>query len=334
MCEGVNIEGGCSHKHKSKYTVEDETLLSVAGIGASMLNKQPIEKMGDYRERLLWSRSPMVGYGRNDSTGAAATTKPDGSPFYSVDDEALPVSFFDPKTGEFSDSLQARLAAKLNVHFGNPFRELRGNSIIPEQYQQQRPPRHASAIGDDGPRTPPGSPPHDAFMPATENEDEAFVLLPRSKKRKPLGKERETPAKKIPSPPESKGDSSLQDAKKEKSKPPPPPKKEKTAKNKPPPPPPPPRPPQTQQKEPLQTPQKEQQQHPQSVQEKLDGQETPPNTNPTPSALDLQSPNVKPKVDLPPGWMTVWSKSQTRWYFFDTKTNKSVWSWPPPPSKP
>jgi hypothetical protein len=35
-------------------------------------------------------------------------------------------------------------------------------------------------------------------------------------------------------------------------------------------------------------------------------------------------------VDLPAGWMCVWSKSQQRWYFFDTKTNKSVWQWPPP----
>jgi hypothetical protein len=34
-------------------------------------------------------------------------------------------------------------------------------------------------------------------------------------------------------------------------------------------------------------------------------------------------------VDLPPGWICVWSKSQKRWYFFDTKTNKSVWKWPP-----
>jgi hypothetical protein len=47
------------------------------------------------------------------------------------------------------------------------------------------------------------------------------------------------------------------------------------------------------------------------------------------SDLDLESPDVKPKVDLPPGWICVWSKSQKRWYFFDTKTNKSVWKWPP-----
>jgi hypothetical protein len=50
---------------------------------------------------------------------------------------------------------------------------------------------------------------------------------------------------------------------------------------------------------------------------------------PTPGAAP-QSPDKKPAVNLPPGWMSVWSKSQKRWYFFDTKTNKSVWQWPPP----
>ena len=45
---------------------------------------------------------------------------------------------------------------------------------------------------------------------------------------------------------------------------------------------------------------------------------------------DLQSPNKKPKVNLPPGWISVWSKSQKRWYYFDQTTNKSVWVWPPP----
>jgi hypothetical protein len=45
--------------------------------------------------------------------------------------------------------------------------------------------------------------------------------------------------------------------------------------------------------------------------------------------VDLQSADKKPNVDLPPGWMTVWSKSQKRWYFFCTKTNTSVWQWPP-----
>ena len=46
--------------------------------------------------------------------------------------------------------------------------------------------------------------------------------------------------------------------------------------------------------------------------------------------VDLQNPDVKPSVNLPSGWICVWSKSQKRWYFFDTRTNKSVWQWPPP----
>ncbi len=44
---------------------------------------------------------------------------------------------------------------------------------------------------------------------------------------------------------------------------------------------------------------------------------------------DSQSPNEKPKIILPPGWISVWSKSQQRWYYFDQRTNKSVWEWPP-----
>ena len=50
----------------------------------------------------------------------------------------------------------------------------------------------------------------------------------------------------------------------------------------------------------------------------------------SPTAVELQRPDVKPSVDLPPGWMCVWSKSQKRWYFFNTKNNQSVWQWPPP----
>lgn len=46
--------------------------------------------------------------------------------------------------------------------------------------------------------------------------------------------------------------------------------------------------------------------------------------------VDLQNANQKPNIKLPPGWMSVWSKSQKRWYFFNTTNNKSVWEWPPP----
>ena len=41
--------------------------------------------------------------------------------------------------------------------------------------------------------------------------------------------------------------------------------------------------------------------------------------------MQLQNPGEKPKIKLPEGWICSWSKSQKRWYFFDTRTNKSVW---------
>ena len=37
------------------------------------------------------------------------------------------------------------------------------------------------------------------------------------------------------------------------------------------------------------------------------------------------NPDEKPTLELPEGWTYGWSKSQKRWYFFDTRTNKSVW---------
>lgn len=46
--------------------------------------------------------------------------------------------------------------------------------------------------------------------------------------------------------------------------------------------------------------------------------------------METQSPNEKPNISLPQGWISVWSKSQRRWYYFDQRTNKSVWEWPPP----
>ena len=44
---------------------------------------------------------------------------------------------------------------------------------------------------------------------------------------------------------------------------------------------------------------------------------------------NTQSPTEKPTIELPPGWICVWSKSQRRWYYFDQRTNKSLWEWPP-----
>jgi len=50
-----------------------------------------------------------------------------------------------------------------------------------------------------------------------------------------------------------------------------------------------------------------------------------PEVSTSTNALNLQSPHHKPNIHQPSGWMCVGSKSQKRWYFFDTKTNKSVW---------
>jgi integrator complex subunit 6 len=51
-----------------------ECLLTIGGVGASILNQTCTTKMGEYRERLLFNRSPVVGYGSNDAAGVSATT--------------------------------------------------------------------------------------------------------------------------------------------------------------------------------------------------------------------------------------------------------------------
>ena len=112
--DGSNVQRCGATKDKSK-----ESLLSFAGVGVSELNATTTAKMGDYRERLLWSRAPVVGYGANDSTGVSATTSQNGAPVWSVDNDAMPVAFFDERSGEFVDSVQNRIRARLFVNFGN-----------------------------------------------------------------------------------------------------------------------------------------------------------------------------------------------------------------------
>lgn len=46
------------------------------------------------------------------------------------------------------------------------------------------------------------------------------------------------------------------------------------------------------------------------------------------SPPNMQDPNNKPDIKLPPDWMLVWSKSKKRWYYFDKRTQESVWEWP------
>ena len=42
-----------------------------------------------------------------------------GAPVWSVDNDAMPITFFDERTGEFVDSVQARIRSRLFVNFGN-----------------------------------------------------------------------------------------------------------------------------------------------------------------------------------------------------------------------
>jgi len=112
--DGTNVQRCGATKDKSK-----ESLISFAGVGALEVNATTTAKMGDYRERLLWSRAPVVGYGSNDSAGVSATTSQNGAPVWSVDNDAMPTAFFDERTGEFVDSVQARIRSRLFVNFGN-----------------------------------------------------------------------------------------------------------------------------------------------------------------------------------------------------------------------
>jgi hypothetical protein len=76
--EGVPNDGSNSQRRVSTASGETndqyECLLSIGGVGASTLNQTTTTKMGEYRERLLFSRSPIVGYGSNDAAGVSATT--------------------------------------------------------------------------------------------------------------------------------------------------------------------------------------------------------------------------------------------------------------------
>eukprot|EP00980_Cylindrotheca_fusiformis_P003037 scaffold709_cov197-Cylindrotheca_fusiformis.AAC.5 len=402
--DGVHNDGSNVQFCGPKRDAMDESLLSLAGVGVAQLNATTVTKMGDYRERLLWSRAPVVGYGSNDSVGVSATTAANGAPVWSVDDDAMPVTFFSPQTGEFTDSVQARVRSRLMVNFGNPYKDKRADSLVPAKYQSQSPSIHKDIrdLKENGGVTPPGSPPHDSYS-ASEGEGEAvFAGKPVTRKtvvRKSPTKRNEdreqSPAKrqkvggsesrsnhldgdsnkiinKAPPPPPPKGDRPSGDLSNSESNkhPPPPPKKsdsitphppsgKSVIKKQPMPPPPRPPPPRTKAQPPppkpsglLQSPKPptpKKSPSPSGAKPAPPVRQNPPpklpslqsiprqslgmkksNPQPPPAPVDLQSPEVKPSVDLPPGWMCVWSKSQKRWYFFDTKTNRSVWQWPPP----
>jgi WW domain len=343
------------------------------------------------------------------------------------------MTFFDQRTGEFADSVQARVKSKLMVNFGNPYKEKRADSMIPEKYLSQAPSfqkgGHGSFVGS--PRTPPGSPPHDSFDSVEEGEA-IFVRQAPSQKSPPreesglpvqagLKRQRSDSEESLDSVSSMKSDgsprapplppsapplkqASIPPIKRGSLKQPPPPPRPKGSVPPPPPPQPraPPRPPKpatSREDAPPKPPP-----HPIEAMGRIpplptETSDSPivPNethslqaeTEPTPKlnaalplakastiqegcdlsvslpieqrtrplvpendeemsisppaeakhkvstsaiqapALDLDSPDVRPDVNLPPGWISVWSKSQKRWYFFDTKTNKSVWKWPP-----
>ena len=392
--DGVNNDGSNVQRVKANHTIDDEPLLVLAGIGVSTLNQTTTAKMGDYRERLLWSRAPIVGSG----AGVASTTAADGAPLWSVDDDVLPLTFFDNRTGEFSDTVQARVRSRLTVHFGNPFKDRRGDSLIPEAYTNQCPPlrrRGDASTGGGDSRTPPGSPPHDNFTSGIEGEGEAIFAPIRKAASTPDLEPDGVDKRELEETPEYVPDEKRQrleptdasagpvhqlSSPDKKPKPPPskpsaPPPKPKAAPPKLPPrkPPPPGAPPSAPPKPPTPKPPPERRisiSSPKPPPPKPAVQPPPPpkyvgstqqanppvfiaqqrppphkssvlsipcgsgaNVEQLPAAaasVNVQSPDNKPDVDLPTGWICAWSKSQKRWYFFDQRSNKSVWQWPPP----
>jgi len=456
--EGVCNDGSNSQRCSNNPQPGEQLLIALAGVGVSMTNEMPTVKMGDYRERLLWTRAPIVGYGSNDCTGVAVTTAANGSPKLSVDNDAMPISFFDPKTGEFIDSVQTRVKSRLTVHFGNPFKDKRGDTIVPEAFLNQRPPRRVVGNEDiSGPTRPPGSPPHDNFSSVEGEGEAAFASPTRKSPQHPTSSSTSTPTQKKrdasqehdaqhqtkrpkmddSSSKDENESNTLQDkrpatpeappkppstssrpqppasnvppaprppapplppavppvppsAKQKKLGAPPPPKPRPPGpppggKPKPPqrssvaahPPPPktkPPKPPNNSTNKEMNPP-RAPSSHPPSQRVPPPGGPPPtqkstapskklqvpeeiplkskPHTAPPPpmpkattalkkpptvpnasavveTASEVESPDKEPDVNLPPGWMAVWSKSQKRWYYFDKKTKRSVWQWPPP----
>lgn len=116
--EGVNNDGCNVHHYNANHKPEDEPLITLACVGAETTSSASISRMSDFKERLNFAPLTFVDYG-GSSAGAAVTTASDGSPKYSVDDDVLPINFFDSATGEFVDSQAARSRARLMINFGN-----------------------------------------------------------------------------------------------------------------------------------------------------------------------------------------------------------------------
>ena len=234
-----------------------------------------------------------------------------------------------------------------------PFNDKRGSSVVPAKYADQRPPIQ----GSEGPNTPPGSPPHSTYVDShspIEGEGEAAFTAssrpspPRGTKKmidsKLLGQKRKMDAPPLdakegkqakPQPPPSASQAR-----------PPPPKRPSSSSSRPPPPPKPsqphtntpqkpavkPAPPRRQNSKDGQQAQKQTPHKGGSSSKPVTWQSSEGVSSTQASSQQqkditeqLQNQSVKPSIKLPTGWICVWSKSQKRWYFFDTATNKSVW---------
>ena len=224
------------------------------------------------------------------------------------------------------------------VSFGSPFSDTRGCKSVPEAFASQCPRRKSD--GDSAaPSTPPGSPNYKYDeSPTLEGEGEAvFAIttkkrpLPPAQQKSDQGKRQSTGPPQKPKPPAASV------------RPPPPPSRRKSTSG----------PHHSQEKQPSKTTQKppappsrrlskDGDSHPQPAARPHQGvKPAPPNRQPSNDSLpsgtssanlntcteaQLQNPHEKPNVNLPEGFLCVWSKSQKRWYFFDKSTNKSVWA--------
>lgn len=183
------------------------------------------------------------------------------------------------------------------INFGNPFQIKRGGSIIPEQFESQRP------------STPPDSPAREDVFESIEAEGEGEAAFTGKVSRSPRHR----------SPNHSTNDS-LRDhqARINTTNPAAQPQKPLTIHN-------------THKPQPPILAQSSKPPPPPIKQSSIHIANTQSVHTQVP--LDLLNVNQKPQINLPSGWICVWSKSQKRWYFFDTRTNKSVWEWPPPGPK-
>ena len=211
------------------------------------------------------------------------------------------------------------------INFGNPFEEKRGGSIVPEKYESQRP------------STPPSSPSRDDVFDLVEAEGEGEAAFSGKVTRNP----RQSPslnifkhAKVAPRADQDSleaGNDDIETFTPRNVQPPsrnqsPLPQKARST--------------EVNRHRPISLVQKPappvfEQQHQNQIKPaqpkkpgSSDGAQIMQHAH-APTEIDLQNPKQHPQIKLPPGWVFSWSKSQKRWYFFNTTKNKSVWEWPP-----